>query len=73
MPKIEYILSDDGHTLVEWCLKKTAEIDMPSRVELSGIEAIAPRAFADCNKLTTLVLSEGLTTIGERALSVVSG
>ena len=68
----DYQLSDDGKTLIKWLNPKTRFIDMDADPRLREVTKIYKRAFVEFKKdyeLTTIIIGDNVTEIGESAFS----
>ena len=65
-PKVNYILSPDKKTLIQWLNKETKDIDMQKDPELQNVTVIDKKAFEGIS-LTNIVLPNNLKTIGDEA------
>ena len=65
-PKVNYILSPDKKTLIQWLNKETKDIDMQKDPELQNVTVINKKAFEGIS-LTNIVLPNNLKTIGDEA------
>ena len=68
----DYQLSDDGKTLIKWLNPKTRFIDMDADPRLREVTKIDKRAFVEFKKdyeLTTIIIGDNVTEIGESAFS----
>ena len=65
-PKVNYILSTDKKTLIQWLNKETKDIDMQKDPELQNVTVINKKAFEGIS-LTNIVLPNNLKTIGDEA------
>lgn len=67
--KTDFLLSDDGTTLLQWRNKNSVNIDMTTIPELVNVTKIGNSAFTYCSDLTSIKLSEKITLIGHYAFS----
>ena len=65
--KVDFLISDDATTLLEWRNKNVTTIDMTNIPELANITKIGNEAFRGCRDLTTIKFTEKITTIGHSA------
>ena len=68
----DYQLSDDGKTLLKWKNLNTRYIDMNTDPKLREVTKIDNRAFVEFHKeykLTTIIIGDNVTEIGESAFS----
>ena len=66
---IEYELDGDSYTLVKMSDKKKTSFEVPATYEGKPVTAIAEGAFANCNKLTSIVVANSVTSIGLKAFT----
>lgn len=66
---IEYELNGDSYTLVKMGDKKKTTFEVPATYEGKPVTAIAEGAFANCTKLTSIVVAESVTSIGLKAFT----
>lgn len=71
--KIDFLVSDDGTTLLQWRNKNSTSIDMTTIPELANVTKIGNGAFTYCSDLTSIKLSEKITLIGHYAFSSCDG
>jgi hypothetical protein len=62
--KADFLVSDDGTTLLQWRNKNSTSIDMTAIPELATVTKIGNRAFEGCEDLSSIKLTEKITTIG---------
>ena len=62
--KADFLVSDDGTTLLQWRNKNSTSIDMTAIPELDNVTKIGNRAFEGCEDLSSIKLTEKITTIG---------
>ena len=67
--KTDFLVSDDGTTLLQWRNKNSTSIDMTAIPELANVSKIGNGAFTYCSDLTSIKLSEKITFIGHYAFS----
>lgn len=67
--KADFLVSDDGTTLLQWRNKNTETIDMTVIPELANVTKIGNRAFEGCEELTSLKLTDKITSVGHYAFS----
>ena len=65
--KTDFLVSDDGTTLLQWRNKNTTNVDMTTIPELANVSKIGNRAFYGCGDLSSIKLTEKITTIGHSA------
>ena len=65
--KADFLVSDDGTTLLQWRNKNSTSIDMTAIPELANVSKIGNRAFYGCGDLSSIKLTEKITTIGHSA------
>lgn len=65
--KVDFLISDDATTLLEWRNKNATTINMTDIPELANITKIGNEAFRGCRDLTTIKFTEKITTIGHSA------
>jgi len=65
--KADFLISDDGTTLLQWRNKNTTSVDMTAIPELATVTKIGNRAFYGCEDLSSIKLTEKITTIGHSA------
>lgn len=65
--KVDFLISDDGTTLLQWRNKNTTNIDMTAIPELATVTKIGNKAFYGCEDLSSIKLTEKITTIGHSA------
>lgn len=65
--KTDFLISDDGTTLLQWRNKNTTSVDMTAIPELATITKIGNKAFYGCEDLSSIKLTEKITTIGHSA------
>ena len=71
--KTDFLVSDDGTTLLQWRNKNSTSIDMTAIPELANVSKIGNGAFTYCSDLTSIKLSEKITFIGHYAFSSCDG
>ena len=71
--KTDFLVSDDGTTLLQWRNKNSVNIDMTTIPELANVTKIGNGAFTYCSDLTSIKLSEKITLIGHYAFSSCDG
>ena len=71
--KADFLVSDDGTTLLQWRNKNSTSIDMTAIPELANVSKIGNGAFTYCSDLTSIKLSEKITFIGHYAFSSCDG
>lgn len=59
----DFILSEDGQTLVKWLNKKVVNLDMNRNARLKKVKTMGKEAFKKCDKLTAMVLSDEVQTL----------
>ena len=64
-----YRLSKDEKTLLAWVNQRTVQIDMRTDAKLNKITTIAKEAFTPAYALTSIIISESVTSIGSSAFS----
>lgn len=65
--KTDFLVSDDGTTLLQWRNKNTTNVDMTTIPELANVSKIGNRAFYGCGDLSSIKLTEKITIIGHSA------
>ena len=65
--KADFLVSDDGTTLLQWRNKNSTSIDMTAIPELANVSKIGNRAFYGCGDLSSIKLTEKITIIGHSA------
>ena len=65
--KVDFLISDDGTTLLQWRNKNTTSVDMTAIPELATVTKIGNKAFYGCEDLSSIKLTEKITTIGHSA------
>ena len=65
--KTDFLVSDDGTILLQWRNKNTTNVDMTTIPELANVSKIGNRAFYGCGDLSSIKLTEKITTIGHSA------
>ena len=65
--KADFLVSDDGTTLLQWRNKNSTSIDMTAIPELATVTKIGNSAFYGCGDLSSIKLTEKITTIGHSA------
>ena len=65
--KTDFLVSDDGTTLLQWRNKNSTSIDMTAIPELATVTKIGNKAFYGCEDLSSIKLTEKITTIGHSA------
>ena len=65
--KADFLVSDDGTTLLQWRNKNSTSIDMTAIPELATVTKIGNRAFYGCGDLSSIKLTEKITIIGHSA------
>ena len=65
--KTDFLVSDDGTTLLQWRNKNSTSIDMTTIPELANVSKIGNRAFYGCGDLSSIKLTEKITIIGHSA------
>ena len=65
--KADFLVSDDGTTLLQWRNKNTTIIDMNTIPELAKVTIIGNKAFYGCEDLIDIKLTEKITIIGHSA------
>lgn len=65
--KADFLISDDGTTLLQWRNKNTTSVDMTAIPELATVTKIGNKAFYGCEDLSSIKLTEKITTIGHSA------
>ena len=65
--KADFLVSDDGTTLLQWRNKNATIIDMNAIPELANITVIGNKAFYGCEDLINIRLTEKITIIGHSA------
>ena len=65
--KTDFLVSDDGTTLLQWRNKNSTSIDMTAIPELATVTKIGNRAFYGCGDLSSIKLTEKITIIGHSA------
>ena len=65
--KTDFLISDDGTTLLQWRNKNTTSVDMTAIPELATVTKIGNKAFYGCEDLSSIKLTEKITTIGHSA------
>jgi len=65
--KADFLVSDDGTTLLQWRNKNTTNVDMTTIPELANVSKIGNRAFYGCGDLSSIKLTEKITIIGHSA------
>ena len=65
--KTDFLVSDDGTTLLQWRNKNSTSIDMTAIPELANVSKIGNRAFYGCGDLSSIKLTEKITIIGHSA------
>ena len=65
--KTDFLVSDDGTTLLQWRNKNSISIDMTTIPELANVSKIGNRAFYGCGDLSSIKLTEKITIIGHSA------
>ena len=65
--KTDFLVSDDGTTLLQWRNKNSTSIDMTAIPELANVTKIGNKAFYGCEDLSSIKLTEKITTIGHSA------
>ena len=65
--KADFLISDDGTTLLQWRNKNTTSVDMTAIPELATVTKIGNKAFYGCEELSSIKLTEKITTIGHSA------
>ena len=65
--KADFLISDDGTTLLQWRNKNTTSVDMTAIPELATVTKIGNSAFYGCGDLSSIKLTEKITTIGHSA------
>ncbi|ATA89360.1 hypothetical protein CGC58_06255 [Capnocytophaga stomatis] len=66
-PSSDYQLSTDGKVLEKWLNPETISVDMQKDIKLREVTSIAPEAFKDRKKLTSIVISDKVEHIRYRA------
>lgn len=69
---LTYKVADDGYAMVYDCsVTAKGEIIVPETVEINGetyeVKYIGQKAFDGCNKIQTIIISDGITSIKSRA------
>ena len=65
--KADFLVSDDGTTLLQWRNKNSTTIDMTAIPELDNVTKIGNRAFEGCEDLSSIKLTEKITSVGHYA------
>ena len=65
--KTDFLISDDGTTLLQWRNKNTTSVDMTAIPELATVTKIGNKAFYGCEDLSSIKFTEKITTIGHSA------
>lgn len=65
--KTDFLVSDDGTILLQWRNKNSTSIDMTAIPELANVTKIGNKAFYGCGDLSSIKLTEKITTIGHSA------
>ena len=65
--KTDFLVSNDGTTLLQWRNKNSTSIDMTAIPELATVTKIGNKAFYGCEDLSSIKLTEKITTIGHSA------
>ena len=65
--KADFLISDDGTTLLQWRNKNITSVDMTAIPELATVTKIGNKAFYGCEDLSSIKLTEKITTIGHSA------
>ena len=65
----DYELSEDSLTLVRWTNGSTRNLDMERDSRLSKVQFIGDGAFSYCLSLTSVVIPESITNIGDNIFS----
>ena len=65
--QVDFLISDDGTTLLQWRNKNTTSVDMTAIPELATVTKIGNKAFYGCEDLSSIKLTEKITTIGHSA------
>ena len=65
--KTDFLVSDDSTILLQWRNKNSTSIDMTAIPELANVTKIGNRAFYGCEDLSSIKLTEKITTIGHSA------
>ena len=65
--KVDFLISDDGTTLLQWRNKNTTSVDMTAIPELATVTKIGNKAFYGCEDLSSIKLTEKITTTGHSA------
>ena len=67
--KADFLISDDGTTLLQWRNKNTTSVDMTAIPELATVTKIGNRAFYGCEDLSSIKFTEKITTVGHYAFA----